>query len=86
MEALFERTALVVTKSEELNPEDRVSIEYHIMFLILDDDIASHPHTSFAINTDDKVLYDKFYVGKKANMKILQDAIALLRPIKMKAN
>jgi hypothetical protein len=86
MESLFDKTALVVNKSEELNAEDRVSIEYQIMFIVEENGVPAHPHTTFAVNTDDKILYDKFIVGKKANLKILQDAIALLRPVKMKAN
>ena len=86
MESLLEKTALVVNKSEGLNVDDQVSIEYQIMFVVVEDGVPAHPHTTFAVNTDDKILYDKFIVGKKANLKILQDAIALLRPVKMKAN
>lgn len=72
MESLYEKTALIVQKSEQLDPEDS-SINYEVTMIVdARHGELKHFHTSFMMRTDDKSLYEKFLVGKETDLKFLE--------------
>jgi hypothetical protein len=74
MESLFEKTALVVQKTESLDPEDD-SIGYEVTFIVDAKNMEpGHHHTSFVMETDDKSLFEKFAVGKETDLKFMEGA------------
>ena len=84
MESLYEKTAIVVSRSEELDPDDRVTINYEVIFLIEDEDEVAH--TTFTLHTDDKLVYDRFVTGKKADLKCLSKEQTLEEIPRKRAN
>ena len=75
VEALLEKEALTVSKSETLDPEDRESIEFELILIVdcENADPEKHKgHISINISTDDRLIFDKFVVGQKSDLKFLK--------------
>lgn len=70
IDTLYNLPVLVVKREETLDPDDRASISYEIVFISND---AADAHTSFTIATDCKPVYDKFKVGMVTTLEFLEN-------------